>query len=346
MRKRNPTRGSSPSGMVRLACVIAGAAGLLLLPPQTSQALPRVKRYIGLTAQPQSLDLGAVSQPGLYDSPAVLSLHLAANCNHGRLVMTTTPLQSAGGDVIPPSRVFVRLPETGQYVPLTQPVVIAPGAGPGVRDFQLRFRIKTQPTDPAGTYTATFNLVVEGVGGFPAVPGPAVTYQVELERHTAYEFTGTRTYIHIGNIFRATEDELTAHTVGSVSTNHGLYIGLNLAAVSGINPNSFERDSGGQLTGRIYDAMRGTVDVLGRSIANEAFDLRVLLSWDGGGAYVAPTYYGQSPDGNVSKTLWWLLKNGDPGMYNLDFKIRLLPEPVQADGNYYFESEIVVTPAL
>jgi hypothetical protein len=334
-----------PNRTHRATCLLLATAVLLIVALEMSQALPRVRRYIELTATPTALDLGQVPKPGTYDSPAVLSLHLAANCNHGNVVISATQFESAEGGVIPPSRILVKLPDTGQFVPMNYPIPVAPPAGPGVCDFQLSFRVATLQTDPAGTYTGTFQLTTLGVESFPGVPGPAVPCTLELELFTSYALLGGKCYVHIGNVFEATEEDLTVHPTGTLTTNAGMYIGLNLSAMSNITQASFET-SGGGLTGRIFRAMVGTVDVLGRDISNEAIDLRILLSWNAGGSYAPPDYYGYSPDGNISKTLWWLVNGGNPNNYDLDWEIRLLPEPAQADGNYYLECEVVVAPLL
>jgi len=152
-------------------------------------------------------------------------------------------------------------------------------------------------------------------------------------------------YFHVGNLGTVTEEDLTAYPTGTLSTNAGMYVGLKLSAMGNINQNSFETDGAG-LTGRIFDAMVGTVDVLGRDISDEAFDLKILLSWDGGNTYNRPVYYGASPDGYIDDTLWWLINNAVPGEYDLKWKINLLPEAYQADGNYHFVSEIVAAPFL
>ncbi len=337
---------NGPGKTLRVGWTLTTAAAILLALAGDSDALPRVRRYIGLTASPMPLDLGTVSAPGTYDSAAVLSMHLAANCNHGGTIISTSGLQREGGGQIPPERIHVRLPDTGQYVSLVNPVAVAPAAAPGLQDFQLRFRLLTEPADPAGTYTGTFSFITEGGAGWPAVPGPSIPVTLELEIAAGYELVGGKCYFHIGNIFTAAEQDLTIHATGSLTTNAGMFIGLNLSAMGHISDASLERNGSGHLTGRIMGGMIGTIDVLGRNISEERIDISILLSWDGGGTHRPPDYFGSSPDGNVHRTVWWLVNEGNPGIYALDWKVRLFPQQAQADGNYYFESELVVAPVL
>jgi len=333
-------------GALRGVCLLILAVAVLGVVAEKSGALPRIWRRINLSAIPSPLDLGDIPQPGTYDSPTALAVHFAANCSHGGVVISTTPFQSAAGGVIPKSRIFVKLPATGQFVPMTNPVPVSSPAGPGVRDFQLQFRIETEVTDPAGTYTGAFQLITQGAGGYPAVPGPSIDCTVDLEIYAGYQVSKAKTYVHLGNVFQASDADLTFQADGSLTANAGMYIGLRVSAMSNITAGSFETDGNGKLTGTIFGAMAGTVDVLGRDISNEAIDLRILLSSNGGGSYYPPDYFGQSPDGNIDRTIWWLINNGMPGTYDLIWQMRLLPEPAHADGNYYFESEIVVTPLL
>jgi hypothetical protein len=166
------------------------------------------------------------------------------------------------------------------------------------------------------------------------------------DKMVVYVHEGSRHYFHIGNVFSASEADLTSQSTALLSSNAGMYVGLNVSAMSHLSAASFEKDGGGNLTGRIFDAVIGTTDVLGRSIDDQTIDLTVLLSWDGGGSHHPPDHFGDSPDGLVQDTVWWLINGGAPGNYSLEWMMRLLPTGGQADGNYYFESEIVISPVL
>ena len=126
--------------------------------------LPRIERYISISVTPKELDLGAVPQPGLYDSPAILTLHVEANCPHGGVVVHATPLESPESGFIPPERILVRVPETGEYVPMRDPVNITGPMGPGVFDLALNFRVVTDLDNAPGKYTGMFVFTFMGDG--------------------------------------------------------------------------------------------------------------------------------------------------------------------------------------
>ena len=126
--------------------------------------LPGIERYISVSITPKELDLGAVPQPGLYDSPAILTLHVEASYPHGGVVVHATPLENPESGSIPPDRILVRAPETGEYVPMRDPVNITGPMGPGVFDLELKFRVNTELQDPAGRYTGMFVFTFMGDG--------------------------------------------------------------------------------------------------------------------------------------------------------------------------------------
>jgi hypothetical protein len=178
------------------------------------------------------------------------------------------------------------------------------------------------------------------------VPGPTVQVSLEVEMYGAYEIQGNKCYVHLGRPFEVAAEVLRLRPTGSFTSTTGMYMGLNLSGVGKPGQDPIERDVHGNPTGRILGAMAGTKDVLGRSIADEAFDVMVLMSWNGGASYNPPSYFGASPDGLVTRTLWWLIGEGVPGQYPLGWDIRLLPDMAQADGNYCFGAEIVLAPRL
>lgn len=143
----------------RLATFVLAAAGLLACLPPQAQALPIPGPYISLTLSPSPLNLGSVALPGTYDSPAVLNIHFAANCNHGPVIISASALASSSGQ-IPLSRFHVKVPVGGFYVPLNGPVAVASAGGPDIQNIALRFRVETQLADQAGTYQGTLTLTV------------------------------------------------------------------------------------------------------------------------------------------------------------------------------------------
>lgn len=151
-----------PSRQLRLWAMLAATVIVLSLAAE-ALALPRVRQYVGVTVTPLHLDLGSVPQPGTYDSPASLSVHVAANCNHGAVLVSASPLTKPGGASIPANRVFVKQPATGDYVPLNNPVPVTAPTGPGIFDVVLNFRVETVLEDPPGSYTGT--LVITCTAG-------------------------------------------------------------------------------------------------------------------------------------------------------------------------------------
>jgi hypothetical protein len=176
----------------------------------------------------------------------------------------------------------------------------------------------------------------------PAASGTRIEVECDLELYFSQEFERTIIYFHLGNPFTATEADKTAHVLGKFTSNNGQYIGLSFWGTNK-DQNNMEQ-IGGHFTGRIFDAMDGTIDVKGRDISNESFDIEILLDW--GMGYTRPDYYGDGADGTIADGLWWLVNFGEPGIYNLDWQIRILPDAAQADGNYHLDPIVVAAPSL
>ena len=138
--------------------LLAAAMIALLATAPTAQAAPVVQPYISVSATPASLDLGTVPQPGTYDSPAELKVHVTANCIHGGVMVAVTPLVRAEGGSIGPAQVFLRLPSTGTYISMSSAVAVTGPAGPGIFDFVLKFRVVTTLADAAGEYAGTLTI--------------------------------------------------------------------------------------------------------------------------------------------------------------------------------------------
>jgi hypothetical protein len=130
----------------------------LMAAAQVAQAAPVVQPYVSVNATPASLDLGTVPQPGTYDSPAELKVHVTANCIHGGVVVSLTPLVRAEGGSIGPAQVFLRLPATGTYIPMSAAVAVTGPTGPGIFDVVLKFRVVTTLADAAGEYAGTLTI--------------------------------------------------------------------------------------------------------------------------------------------------------------------------------------------
>lgn len=148
-----------------LCCVLA-AGGILASGPQRPPPMLGIEPYVSVSVSTTDLHLGTIQQPGPYDSPATLTVQVEANIPHGGLMAQAGPLQGPKGWLIPPERLFVRIPETGQYVSMKGPVDITGPMGPGRFEFPVMFRMQTDWGDPAGTYTGTcvFTCVWGGPG--------------------------------------------------------------------------------------------------------------------------------------------------------------------------------------
>jgi len=155
-----PPGGCSESRCWRVLGIALLAGAVLAALSQAAYAIPRVERYVNISVSPEELDLGSVPQPGAYVSPSELKVHVTANCAHGGVMATATPLKLSEGIEIPLERFFVRIPATGQFVPMVQPVLITGPMNPGVFDLVLKFRVETLLEDPAGNYTGTITFTV------------------------------------------------------------------------------------------------------------------------------------------------------------------------------------------
>jgi hypothetical protein len=172
----------------------------------------------------------------------------------------------------------------------------------------------------------------------------AIDVECDIEMYYTEVFENNKVYFHLGNIYTATTSDKTAYVSGVITYNNGMYIGINFEGTSK-DISNMEVDGSGDFTGRILNAMDGTVDVLGRDISGEHFDMEILLDWDGNG-WTPPVAYGDGASGTIHDTLWWLVNNGAPGTYNVTWRLRLEPEEHQPDGNYNFDPCIVGAPIL
>jgi hypothetical protein len=176
---------------------------------------------------------------------------------------------------------------------------------------------------------------------------PNLEVECDIELHCSQTISNNKIYFHIGNIYTALQNpqtDLTATFDGTFSSNNGMYVGICFEG-TGKGPADMLQDTGGY-TGEIKDAMVGTADVLGRDITGEAFNAKILLSEDGGSTWNRPFDYGTDASGTIVETLWWLIAGGGEGTYDVKWKVEILPEAHQADGNYRFDPAIVVAPIL
>ena len=172
-----------------------------------------------------------------------------------------------------------------------------------------------------------------------------IDIECDIEMYYTEEFSNNKIYFHLGNIYTATQNDKTADVDGQFTSNNGMYIGICFENTSK-NPVDMLQDLAGNYTGEIVDAMVGTIDVLGRDITSEAFNVKILMSWDNGVTFHAPDTFGTGASNTIFETLWWLIDNGNAGNYPVKWRIELLPEQHQPDGNYHFDPGVVATPLL
>jgi hypothetical protein len=195
----------------------------------------------------------------------------------------------------------------------------------------------------AGSYSAIYSwdsdawLVIDEAGD------SAIDVECDIEMYWSETTANNKIYFHIGNPFTATTADKTAVVNGTYATNHPMYVGISF---EGTSKTEADIDLS---TGIVSDGMVGTVDIGGRDISTESFDIMFLCRLNGG-SYLTPTSYGDGSHNTQHDTLWWsptatgmmtALGNG-----TMDFLVRILPEASQADGNYHLDPVIVKAPVL
>lgn len=222
------------------------------------------------------------------------------------------------------------------------PTINADGQGPdGVADNWTNWQWQTGGGTWSGVYRKDGWLKESSSGD------PNLDIECDIEMYYSESYSNNKIYFHIGNIYTALLDpatDLTATFSGTFSSNNGMYIGICFAN-TGKSPDDMVQDPPGSYTGEVKDAMRGTIDVLGRDISSESFNAKFALRWDAN-PWQTPVSYGAGASGTILKTLWWLVNNGDKGSYNITWKVELLPDAHQADGNYNLDPAMVVAPVL
>ncbi len=174
---------------------------------------------------------------------------------------------------------------------------------------------------------------------------PNLDISCEIELHCSQTFVNNIVYFHVGNLYNLTQAQRTAYIDGTFSSNNGMYAGICFEG-TGKTPTDMLTDESGNYTGEILNAMVGTVDVLGRDISSESFNIKILMSEDSGTTWQTPDVYGADSTGTIVETLWWLIADGGEGTYNLKWSVEILPDMHQADGNYRFDPVLVVAPLL
>jgi len=166
--------------------------------------------------------------------------------------------------------------------------------------------------------------------------------EADVEMYCSTTTSNNKVYFHIGNIYSATTADLTALVNGTMQSNNGQWIGISFQG-QGKSEEDFEKDGGGAYTGVITGGMQSDHHTYGTQ--DEQMDLEIKMRWNGG-AWQVPGAYGDGAHSTITDTLWWLVDGGNAGSYTLDWRIRLLPETDQPDGDYYIDPAIVCAPIL
>ncbi|MEJ2703744.1 MAG: hypothetical protein P8Z79_15015 [Sedimentisphaerales bacterium] len=116
--------------------------------------------FVSVSASPDELDLGAANFfAGVHEVRGAMTVDVEANCWHGPVYLSITPLKRPGGGLIEPADIFVRAPKMGQYVSLKKPVVVVP-TSVGPRKVVLDFKVHAGVDNPAGHYTGVVTLTI------------------------------------------------------------------------------------------------------------------------------------------------------------------------------------------
>jgi hypothetical protein len=228
------------------------------------------------------------------------------------------------------------------------PAIDASGQGPATDPNRSNWKYQYGDYSWSAVYSWDSNAwVEEQVGG---TTDEKMEIECDIEMYCETAIADHKVYFHLGNLYAASEGDLTAQVTGSFTSNNGQWVGVSFdGTAKAAAPASYFEGYPENLTGRIFDGMVGTVDIGGRDISGESFDVQILLSYTGTGSSpgnVPPDTYGAGAHETIPNALWWLVNAGQPGSYNLTWHIKLFPEAHQADGNYHLDPAMVMAPVL
>ena len=216
------------------------------------------------------------------------------------------------------------------------PAIDASGQAPNGSDAASNWKYQYGSGWTTGVYAAAEGLRLIDEDG-----DSSIEVEADIEMYFTQSVSNNKIYFHLGNIYDATLADRTAYVDGQFTSNNGQYIGISFLGQNK-DESSFEKDGSGAYTGVILDGMQSDRDTW-RSQDNQ-MDVEILLNW--GAGWTAPVTYGDGAHNTVTDTLWWLVDDGNAGSYSYQWRVRLLPEAHQPDGDYYLDPAIVSTPAL
>jgi hypothetical protein len=138
-----------------VAAVMFGSAGKAFAVKPAGPDRP----FINVTTKPDRLDLGTAPLMGPLELKAALTVEVEANCLHGPIYLSATPLNRPDGGSIGADRISVRTAATNGYVAMNRPVAISKPAG-GFHRIVVDVKVDAPAGFPAGDYSGVFRFMI------------------------------------------------------------------------------------------------------------------------------------------------------------------------------------------
>ncbi len=116
------------------------------------------KPFINVTTTPKEVDLGTGFM-GDHEVKAAVTVAVEANCVHGPIYLSVTPLNRKNGSSIEPDRVSVRTAATDGYVAMKKPVAISQTTK-GSHKVVVDVKVDTPAGYEAGKYEGVFTFMI------------------------------------------------------------------------------------------------------------------------------------------------------------------------------------------
>jgi len=135
--------------------VVIGSAGRVFAAKLVTSERP----FISVTTRPDRLDLGTAPLMGSLELRAALTVEVEANCAHGPILLSATPLNRRSGGSIGTDRIAVRTAATDGYVAMNRPVAISKPAN-GSHRIVVDVKVDAPAGYPAGDYNGVFTFMI------------------------------------------------------------------------------------------------------------------------------------------------------------------------------------------